>query len=315
MRYAVLSDIHGNLPALQAVMEDAKSCGVDDFLFAGDYCLSLPYPNEVMEILREAGGCAAVSGNEEEYLRRLEGQDQSLWTDGQMQVSYWCMRNLRPENWRFLCGMPHRLDFYEQGIGIHVTHSSADFIGKSEHARISSSKVARRYTGAFTTHEALLEDTRSHLLQDAGFRATARTLSPGIYIFGHCHVQWHMEAEGRLFINPGSCGLPLDCCEAGAPYTILDIDGGDAHVLERRVDYDLRGLLEDMARSTQHQEAWVWSQLIVRELTTRHEHVNFFLQYAQEYAASIGDAIRPYTVKTWEDAYDKWSNTLCPVNG
>lgn len=52
MRFAIISDIHGNLPALNAVIEDAEINNVDHFLFAGDYCLSNPYPNECISRIR-----------------------------------------------------------------------------------------------------------------------------------------------------------------------------------------------------------------------------------------------------------------------
>ena len=46
MKLAVISDIHGNLPALDAVIEDAEKQNVDAYIFAGDYCISNPYPDE-----------------------------------------------------------------------------------------------------------------------------------------------------------------------------------------------------------------------------------------------------------------------------
>ena len=46
MKYAVISDIHGNLPALKVVLADAEKQGADAYIFGGDYCLSGPYPNE-----------------------------------------------------------------------------------------------------------------------------------------------------------------------------------------------------------------------------------------------------------------------------
>ena len=45
MKYAIISDIHGNLPALKAVLEDAKNQNITHYLFAGDYCLSWPWSN------------------------------------------------------------------------------------------------------------------------------------------------------------------------------------------------------------------------------------------------------------------------------
>lgn len=52
MKYAIISDIHGNMPALKLVLEDARKQGADAFLFAGDYCVSAPWFNEVVACMR-----------------------------------------------------------------------------------------------------------------------------------------------------------------------------------------------------------------------------------------------------------------------
>ena len=84
MRFAIISDIHGNLPALNAVIEDAKNNNVDSFIFVGDYCLSNPYPNECIQRMRDLDKKYIIRGNEEKYLENLIDKDQTMWTDGQM---------------------------------------------------------------------------------------------------------------------------------------------------------------------------------------------------------------------------------------
>ena len=85
MRFAIISDIHGNLPALNAVLADAEKNGADSYIFVGDYCLSNPYPDECITRIRELKNKYVIRGNEERYLENLVGKDQSTWTDGQMQ--------------------------------------------------------------------------------------------------------------------------------------------------------------------------------------------------------------------------------------
>ena len=88
MRFAIISDIHGNLPALNAVLEDADNNNIENFIFAGDYCLSNPYPNECIQRIRCLDKKHIIRGNEEKYLENLVDKDQKTWTDGQMQISY-----------------------------------------------------------------------------------------------------------------------------------------------------------------------------------------------------------------------------------
>ena len=123
-RFAVVSDIHGNLPALNAVLEDAKSRGISGFIFAGDYCLSGPFPDECIAMLMMLDHTHIVRGNEEKYLENLIGKDQSDWTDGQMQVTYWCFRNVSAEHLRFLTALPHTIEFRVNGVKIHLSHAS-----------------------------------------------------------------------------------------------------------------------------------------------------------------------------------------------
>ena len=68
MKYAVLSDIHGNATALKAVLEDVKNKGIVDFIIAGDYCLSGPYPDECISIIRNLKYANIIRGNEEQSL-------------------------------------------------------------------------------------------------------------------------------------------------------------------------------------------------------------------------------------------------------
>ena len=82
MKFAILSDVHGNAPALRMVLEDAAKRGIDRLIVAGDYCLS------------------------------------GAWTDGQMQISYWYYRNIRKENLDFVLSLPHTAEFEADGVKI-----------------------------------------------------------------------------------------------------------------------------------------------------------------------------------------------------
>ena len=116
MKIAVISDIHGNLPALNAVLADAEKQGVAEYVFAGDYCLSGPFPDDCVTAIRQIENKHVIRGNEELFLENLIGKDQGCWTDGQMQISYWCFRNICPENLRYLMELPHTLEFTCNGI-------------------------------------------------------------------------------------------------------------------------------------------------------------------------------------------------------
>ena len=309
MKFAIISDIHGNLPALDAVLEDAEKSGVDSYIFAGDYCISNPYPDECISRIRAIANKYVVRGNEEKYLEKLVGQDPVAWTDGQMQVTYWAYRNISADNLQYLLSQPAQIQLTYQNRVLYLTHASSDFIGDGEYRNWSTGQVARRYGDSFISRDTLREDICKDLSQDNQFQGMLRTLPEGIYIFGHTHVQWSYRTEdGRhIFINPGSCGLPLDCIREGVPYTILELSAsGEADVEERRVFFDIEAYVQSFQKSDQFEKANVWSRVNVKELLQRREHMTFFLQFVEEYARKIGDSQRPFSVPTWEQAFAAW---------
>ena len=71
MKYAIISDVHGNAPALRLALDDARMQGAEGFLFAGDYCISAPWPNEVVEMIRSLPGAHVIRGNNDEQADKL----------------------------------------------------------------------------------------------------------------------------------------------------------------------------------------------------------------------------------------------------
>ena len=299
MKYAIISDIHGNLPALKLAEEDARQQGADMFLFAGDYCTSAPWGSAVVDQLRSHSDARWVCGNEETYLHIPPGDD------GQFQVTYWSARQLRPDQLAWLDALPQQVDFECEGICVHMAHSSQAFIGDSEMDRCTW-KLPLIYPGIRVPRETFLKDTRRTLEANPVFQQKLSTLPKGVYIFGHSHNQWHARFDDHLFINPGSCGLNLDCAEFAAVYTLLTIENGQCTVEERRIPYDAEALIAQVRQSEQYRAAHVWTEIIFDEWRTCRERVSFFLHHTEEYARSIGDKRRPFAVDTWEAAYESW---------
>ena len=310
MKYAVISDVHGNYPALQAVMADIRNQGITHCLFAGDYCISGPWPDECIEAIRTIPEKTVIRGNEEKYLENLIGKDQTQWTDGQMQVSYWCYRNISRGHLDYVLNLPHTADFECSGIRVHMAHSSMDFMGTYPFYTWNSVTIAERNRQPGADPKKILAEIAGEWERDPAFQEAVSKLDRGIYIFGHSHIQWSYQAKDRgvYLINPGSCGLPLDGIREGLPYTVLEItESGQVNIEEKRVPFDKAAYVGKYIQTGQYREANVWSRVILREWAFAREHIHFFLAFTEQYAKSIGDDRRPYALETWEKAYEIWN--------
>ena len=299
MKFAVISDIHGNAPALRLVLADAAAHQVDGYLLAGDYCISAPWASEVVEILRSLPNTYIIRGNDEAHLDVPPGDD------GQFEASRWCMSTLSVDAKAWLDALPETLNISCEGVTIHMAHSSQAFVGKCLHEKFRTSVLPGFYPNGPVGHEDLLADFR-RLWDKEEFRNRIAALDKGVYVFGHNHIQAWGEFDGRVLVNPGSCGLPLDCGAFGAAYSILTIEDDVVAVEERRIPYDAEQLISQAKSTEQYTAARVWSEIIFSEWRTVREKVYQFLHHCERYAASIGDTRRPFAKATWEAAYAEW---------
>ena len=124
MKYAIISDIHGNMPALRLVLDDAKAQGAEGFILGGDYTIRAPWFNEAICTLRSLPNSYAVRGNEEVYLHMQPGDD------AQFAICYWVNRVIEPENLAWLDNLPERLDLVLNGAPVHIAHQPDVFLGR-----------------------------------------------------------------------------------------------------------------------------------------------------------------------------------------
>lgn len=301
MRYAIISDVHGNAPALRLALEDARRHGAQGYLFAGDYCINLPWAREAITLIRQTENTHVICGNDEAHL------DMPPSGDAQFAASRWCMSTLSSDDKQWLDALPAALDLNLEGVPVHMAHSSQTFVGTCLHGRFRTSVLPGLYPDGPIPRETLLTDF-GNLWQEESFRAHIARLEKGVYIFGHNHIQAWGDFDGRVLVNPGSVGIPLDCGAFGAAYTLLTIENGRVSVEERRIPYDRECLIGKMRQSGQYAAAPVWSELIISQLRTVREKVYQFLHRCEKYAASIGDDRRPFAKDTWEAAWQQWQS-------
>ena len=89
---------------------------------------------------------------------------------------------------------------------------------------------------------------------------------------------------------------------------MLSIDDNQIHITERRVKYDTDRLACCLKNSGLYEAAPTWCEIILSELNAGFGCVMPFLQFVESYAGSINDHERPFSVKTWTEAFNLWQN-------
>jgi predicted phosphodiesterase len=237
MRIGVVSDIHGNCVALDAVLADVATHPVDRFVCLGDALQGGCQPREVVERLQELG-CPVVLGNADAFLLDAAvGETDAAGTEREEQlqrVRAWTVDALGAGGLdvvrTFLPTV--ELDLGEAGglLCFHGTPSSYD--------------------------EVLLPETPTEQIASALGGHTGPT-----FCGGHTHLQWTVRIGERMFFNPGSVGLgynrhlPRDefHFDAFAAYAILSTLGPDVRLEFKRVPFDVDAL-DRTARASDHPE-------------------------------------------------------------
>ena len=238
MRYALISDIHGNLPALDAVLGDIDGRpGIGAVYHLGDLVGYGPWPNEVIERLG-ARRIAGVAGNYDSTVAtdytHCGCRSESPRQEELAHLSFeWTRAHVTPESKRTLGGLPFRLDLKPRGG--HVAGPTISLV----HATAVNNLVY------------LTEDRSDEFLSNIARQANLRV--GDVLCFGHTHKPWHRVVNGVLFVNTGSVGRPKDG-DWRAGYVLLDVRAGAGAVAEVevqvvRVEYDVEAAAHDIIRA------------------------------------------------------------------
>ncbi len=210
---AVITDIHGNLPALQAALARIEELDIERVFCGGDLVGYGPHPNEVCELIAERE-FPTIYGNYDYAIARDEEDcgcayvtphDREL---GQLSVD-WTLANTSQASKNFMFGLPFDLRFQVGEIDVHLVHGSPRKV-----------------------NEYLFEDKPPRL-----FERLADAERDPVLVFGHTHKPWVHEYGGVLFVNCGSVGKPKDGDPRGA-FALLRAPADVVEVSIERVDYD-----------------------------------------------------------------------------
>ena len=229
MRIALISDLHGNEVALQAVFADLGRVGVDQLICLGDVATLGPRPNAVLAMLRERG-CPCILGNHDEFL--LDPGLIRAYTEAPIVVESvdWCRAQLSPAELDFVAT-------FQRGLRLDLGGGDALLL-------FHGSPLSHMQDLLATTPPAELD----------------RLLGPHtatVMACGHTHIQMLRQHRGMLLVNPGSVGMPfreyvhgqVPRLMAHAEYAILEAGPSGISVNLRRIPLDKRQLRDAAAAS------------------------------------------------------------------
>jgi predicted phosphodiesterase len=221
MRYALISDVHANLPALTAVLRDIASRDVDETYHLGDLVGYAPWPNETVALLRDSH-VTGISGNYDSTVgtnyKHCGCKYEDPKQEEQAHLSFeWTKAHTSPEVKQYLSTLPFRIDL--RPLGGHGAGQTVVLVHGTP--TLNTLYWTEDRTDAFCLKMA----------QHAGAK------NGDVIAFGHTHKPWRREVEGIHFVNTGSVGRPKDG-DWRAGYVLLEA-GEAPHVEFVRVEYDV----------------------------------------------------------------------------
>jgi putative phosphoesterase len=210
MRIAVMTDVHANLPALEAALESIRAEGYDAIFHTGDAIAIGPFPAECLDLLLNIPNIQFVMGNHDAYFVHGLPTPQPAWlSDGEVRHQRWTHSRLDPHMRSVLANWPLLLEHDLEGVRTLFVHYALAPSGQDFWPVIKDPTVAE-LDRIFAFHDA------------------------GLIFYGHHHRRSDKQGRAR-YVNPGSLGCHS---EPVARYCVVELQGGQYRVEHRGVPYD-----------------------------------------------------------------------------
>ena len=258
MRLAVLSDIHGNLNALEAALADLEAQGgTDQTWFLGDYAAFGPRPAESVQRVKAMLDAVkddeakkhivrAIRGNTDRWLVYGTRPQWNAASDAEAYARlridlrdfsdriHWCIDQLSFDEHDFLHKLPGECDLHAEGYGYVIGYHGIP--GDDEGTTLSPTSNEDEATDALLDREGTLG------------------------IGGHIHVQMDRTVGAWRIVNVGSVGVPFDN-SGKAQYGIFTFENGEVQVDLRAVSYDIEAVIADSRERGNPATDWLAGRL------------------------------------------------------
>ena len=247
-KLAVLSDIHGNLPALQAVISDLKNFDVDHVIVPGDVISFGPFSRQTAEVVIESRW-SVIRGNNEYFLLGYKTpRAPAEWNDLlQFAPTAWLDRQFDQNLRTVIATWPDTLNLrFRDAPPIQVFHGTPANPWDSMYWTLTDEEM-----------EKLLSNTEANYI-----------------ICGHTHLPMDRQSGRWRIFNPGSVGVPLDGIFS-ASYMILEGHDQGWEPTFRRIPFDYEAVFEEFERSGYNNESGPIGRLVVEIYKTARPLLGF----------------------------------------
>lgn len=229
MRILLLADIHGNMPALEAIDLHFADTPLDCIVNCGDTLVYAPFPNQVLRWLRQRKAISILGNTDKKVIKLLKGKDFSKPSNPEKRVMYThTARQLTKKNRAMLRDFPK---------------SASVMLPAYEDNRSALQNELAIFHGSPARHHEFLFDTTP----EQRFTLLAKEFPYRAIVTGHSHTPYHRIVENTHFINPGSVGRMFDGNQA-ASCAMLDCDANTLTVTHFRISYDVREVMDEIGR-------------------------------------------------------------------
>lgn len=221
MKIGLISDIHGNKKALDAVLEQLKKENIDKIICIGDLVGGAPMSEEVVQkIIHIRKKIIAVRGNRENYiiegLPKMVHDEKMKISDEQLQRNEWVKKELSDSSIEFISKLPKEIICEIEGNKIYIAH------------------YPMNEDGNFRKHIKKANVDENEIMFSG--------IDADIYVYGHTHKEVYNFKNNRLYINPGALGCPEKTNYA--PYGILNINKKSVEYKQLYVEYNVQEVID-----------------------------------------------------------------------
>lgn len=275
-KYAVISDVHGNYKALEAVLEFCSNSSVDGIIGLGDYITDSPYPERMIMLLKqmqEKYHCYMVRGNRENYLIENYYSDKGWKPSSANGCFFYTSKHLSKEDIELLENLPE-----EMQVNIE------------------------EYPELFICH-GIPGNVRGNVDYNPELKTIALHKLNGKYLLGgHSHIQEVYKVDDKTYLNPGCLGYTLDGIGKHAQFAMIYGSLDEWKIELHSIPYDADSFLKDFRESGLDELGFVLNRAVKKTIVTGKNHV---LECVTAVEKETGLAPHLVSEEVWENVAQK----------